>query len=573
MISTVTATEEIYTAAEEDLPEPAPATGTGKKSDDRPTVQLPGKDAELIPFFKRLGEALGRCSSNIYQKNDRLYVAEVVTVDGKETARLRAPSSTSLCEDVEKNVSLVKVSFKKAAPKKSADGGVEVIDGKVVPRDAPDDAPEEPAEKTERKVCLPDTLARKALESVSLKAALREIRTAEQVLLPVIGVDGKLIKLKSGYDASAKVFSANSVSYITDMPIETAKKTMDEWFGQFRFGDDGRSKAVLIAFAVSEFVRYLMPADVLRPVGISQCNAPGGGKTIGLQMAMGPVHGFVSVMSYPGNKEELEKKVASAFEGGKRLLIFDNVEGYCNSDVICQIVTSPKWEKRTLGILSNTEYEHKSQLLISGNNIRIGPDLARRSMICDLRQTVERPELQLVERPFSGTMLEANRPTLLAALWSLTANWIAEGKPCKGTVLGTFVDWSTTVGGIVTAAGFKDPCQVVSVADVDANGNDARTLVTSLAEGIETFAPAIDAKHGLTPQVIREWMIKEELFDSLLGGTKSINSIASTAGKILATWTNRDCAGYRLKHDGNTNNARRKYWVEKTENHEPRKAP
>ncbi len=526
----------------------------------RPTVQLPGKGAELIPFFTKLGKALSGCSSNIYQKNDRLFVAELVTVDGKETARLRAPSPTSLCEDVEKNVKLVQVSFSR----EKAKGGVEEKDGKIVPQE---DTPAELV-KVERKVTLPDTLAKKALESVSMKAELREIRTAEQVLLPVI-VGKKLVKLKAGYDAGAKVFSADSVEYATDMPLEDARAVIDNWFGQFTFGDDGRSKSVLIAFAVSEFARYLMPADVLRPVCITQCNAPGGGKTIGLQMSMGAVHGYVSVMSYPGNKEELEKKVAAAFEGGKRLLIFDNVEGFCNSDVVCSVVTSPKWGKRTLGILSNTEYDHASQVMISGNNIRIGADLARRSLICDLRQTAERPELQLVARPFSGTMLEENRPALLAALWSLTANWIAKGKPPGKTILGTFVDWSKTVGGIVTAAGFADPCQVVSVADVDANGNDARILVTTMAAGLDTLAPAVNAKTGLTPQIIREWMVKEELFDALLGGTKSTSSIASTAGKILTTWVGRDCAGYRLMHDSNANGSRRKYWVEKIGEEKP----
>jgi hypothetical protein len=564
MITTLTPPEEpttegFFTEAEKELPPKSNPKEPGSKPDGRPSVSLPAMGSELIPFFKRLGKSLG-CGSNIYVKNDRMFVAEVVEIDGKETARLRPPTATSLCEDIEKNVRLLKVSFSKPKPEA---GGVAEVDGVIVPADTPE-GDEGKTEKIERRVGFPDKLAKKALESVSLKAELREIRTAEQVLLPVIGADGKLVKLKSGYDPSAKVFSADSVSYKTDMPIAKAKQTLDDWFGQFEFGDDGRSKSVLVAFAVSEFVRYLMPPDVSRPAGISQCNAVGGGKTFALQMSMGPVHGLTAVMSYPKGGEELRKKVAGAFQDGDRLLIFDNVEGYANSDVICQVISSPKYKDRILGVSSQTEWKHASQIMFSGNNIRIGPDLARRSLICDLRQTAERPELRTVKNPFSGPMLERNRPTLLAALWSLTANWIKKGKPCSGTVLGSFTDWSKTVGGIVTAAGFADPCQIVSVADVDANGNDARTLVQSMATGLNLGEiPAIDAKSGLTSQVIREWMVKEELFDSLLCGNKSINSIASTAGKILTTWSNRDCAGYRLKHDGNTNNSRRKYWVEK----------
>jgi hypothetical protein len=53
------------------------------RSDDRPTVQLPGKDAELIPFFKRLGEA--RCSSNLYQKTTACLLQKLSPSMGKKS--------------------------------------------------------------------------------------------------------------------------------------------------------------------------------------------------------------------------------------------------------------------------------------------------------------------------------------------------------------------------------------------------------------------------------------------------------------------------------------------------------
>lgn len=520
------------------------------KNDTRPSIRLPGAEGELSPFFTALGGLLK--DRGVYQKNDAIAVAEVAA--GK--AKLRFPNAVALPEVLEGHVRIVKLS--KAKEEVESDG-VKVVDGKVEPCKVKAAA----TKMVESRVSLPDRMAKKALESANLRAGLREIRTVEQVRLPVER-GGKLEKLPAGYNAGSMVYSADSVCYRTDMPVAEARAFLGSFFGEFNFADSGRSKAILIALAVSEFAKYLLPVGVLRPAVISQANAPGGGKTIALQMGLGAVHGFTGATPYPRLGEEMRKKVAGVFASGSRILLLDNAEGFLNSDVLCGVITSPIWQDRILGTTGQASWRHESQICISGNNVRVGPDLLRRSLVVDIRQTAERPELRRAKNPFCETYLEANRPAYLAALWAITADWIAAGKPEPSTVLGTFEEWSKVVGGITQHAGFADPCQVVRVAEVDAEGGDARAMMAAIVGGWDNKPAPLDSKQAVSPGDLRKLITDLGLFEGALAGAKTPQAEGSAVGKILSAWSGRDLAGYRLKNDGKPG-SRRKYWVEKIE--------
>lgn len=502
------------------------------KSDPRPSLRLPAADAEVTPLFKAMGELLK--NKEIYTKNDA-----IACLQKADKIKLNFPSATALGEVIEAEIKLVKISKKKAKNEKG----------------------EEVEETVETKVSLPDRLANKALVSPALKNSLREIRTVEQVCLPVFRGEN-LEKLPPGYEVETGVFSANSIIYRTDMPFEDAKKWLENFFGEFPFGDE-RSKSVVIALAVSEFVKYLLPCGVLRPAIATQANAPGPGKTVALQMGLGAVHGFVGATGFPKNGEEIRKKIAGMFEVGDRILLFDNVENYCNSDVLCAVITSPIYKDRLLGVSGQSEWRHEAQVCISGNNLRLGPDMLGRTLVVNLRQTEERPALRRVRDPFSESMLARHRADYLAALWAITKKWIEKGRP-EGIVWGRFEEWCKVVGGIVVAAGFADPCEIVSVAETNADGDDARVLVAAIAAGLsQNIPPARCQKTGVNPADIRKYVEEEELFDSRLAGCKSAQAAGSAVGLILREWTGRECGGWRLMNDGKPGK-RRKYWVEKT---------
>ena len=535
------APEEIFEGAAEqegqDAPKPKKegfrkkVRASTDKSDPRPSMRIPAGDSEVTPFFAALGLNL---KGEIFVKNDG-----VCTLTEKDSRTVfRFPGSVALPEVLETSVKFVKISSKKNE--------------------------EGEQETTEKRVTLPEKLAKKALESKALKAGLREIRAVESVCLPVLR-DGKLEKLPKGYDAASKVHSGDRVEYRTDMSLEEAKNFLDTLFGDFPFVTP-RSKSVVMALAVSEFVKYLLPQGVLRPAIATQANASGPGKTVALQLALGAVHGFVAATGFPKNSEEIRKKVAGAFAAGERILLYDNVEGYCNDATLCGVITSVIWADRILCTTSQDSWRHESQICISGNNLKLGADMLGRTLVCDLRQDQERPALRRVKDPFSEAMLSGHRADYLAALWTLTRNWIEAGQP-EGTVWGRFEAWCKAVGGIITAAGYADPCEVVSSAETDADGDDMRSLVTQLGtlglpeHGIDCEA-ATSQKWGVTPEKIRAYIVDEELFADRLAGSKSPHSAGSVVGSILREWTDRECGGWRLRNDGK-HGKRRKYWVEK----------
>lgn len=513
------------------------------KSDPRPSLRLPAADAEVSPLFAAMGALLK--DRDFFRRG--LAIAVVQKLDGLS---MRFPNAVALGEIVEKSLRLVKLS-----KKTEVEEGVKEEDGKIVPAGKTTTTTME-----EVKVTLPDRLAKKALESEALKASLREIRSVEQVRLPILR-DGKLEKLPVGF--ADGVYSADSVEYRTDMPLEEATAFLDELFGEFRF-KDSRSKSVILALAVSEYVKYLYPTGTLRPAVLSQSNAPVSGKTLLIQMALSAVHGYHAATPYPNKPEEVKKTVEAIFDAGNRIVFFDNVSGYFNHDAIAGLITSPLWTGRILQQTKMVTWRHEAQVCASGNNLKIGPDLLSRALIADLRQTEENPLLRRVKNPFSEERCKCIRPQFLAALWTLTKNWVDKERP-EGIVWGRFEAWCKTVGGIITAAGYADPCEVITGAEVDVDGNDARALISAMGTtGLAEKGPSRCVKTAVTPSEIRAFIENEELFSARMAGCKSPNAAGSTVGLILREWTDRDCAGYRLRNDGKPGK-RRKYWVEPIE--------
>jgi hypothetical protein len=495
----------------------------------------------MIPFFSALGDALAPTDS-IFNK-DGVLVAPLVC---QEKAKLNYLNPITLAETVERECKLVRISKPYEVVK-----GVKGATAK---------------EGTMTKFCLTERMSRKALESFALRSKLKEIRTVETVRLPVI-VDLTLSLLPIGYDPGTKVWTQNTVPYSTEMELHDAVAWLRHYFGQFEFADNGRSLSVIIALAVSEYAKYLLPEGALRCAFVTQANALGAGKTIALKMALGSVHGPVPSTAWPKNPEELRKKIAGAFASGERIIVFDNVKVMLDSDVLEGVITSPVWQDRILGLTIQFSWRHESQICISGNNMQIGREMMRRIIICNLIQRAERPEERTVKCPFSESSLAAARPHFLAALYALTRNWLNAGRPPGPTIRGGFEEWCRVIGGIVTAAGFSDPMAVAPYSDADSDLNDFRELILAMASGrcSESNTPASTPRSGVSPAKIREFVATEELFQERLGNAVSSQAAGSVLGKILATWVGRNCAGYYLRHDQKVG-ARRKYWAEKIPN-------
>jgi hypothetical protein len=127
-------------------------------------------------------------------------------------------------------------------------------------------------------------------------------------------------------------------------------------------------------------------------------------------------------------------------------------------------------------------------LILTGNGMKLGPDLARRSVFIDLFA-----EEGAGDRPAPKNLLTSNilrrpqwRKQVLAALWALVRHaysadgllaWEESGRQL-GRPLESFEDWSAVVPLIVMRAGFADPLTKVVLPDSgDVEGQDGQRTI------------------------------------------------------------------------------------------------
>jgi hypothetical protein len=118
---------------------------------------------------------------------------------------------------------------------------------------------------------------------------------------------------------------------------------------------------------------------------------------------------------------------------------------------------------RILGQSRNIDAPSNACLFATGNNLAVGGDMTRRTLLCSLDPKVERPEL----RTFSVNPLQEaskNRGAyVVAALTIMRAHHLADYPHTAGP-LGSFEAWSRRVRAALIWVGAGDPCETIERA-------------------------------------------------------------------------------------------------------------
>jgi hypothetical protein len=167
-------------------------------------------------------------------------------------------------------------------------------------------------------------------------------------------------------------------------------------------------------------------------------------------------------------------------------------------------MTSATWGGRMLGSLQEFSVPKQAVVLITGNNLALSTDIANRTLRCNLyTEEFDSQARQIIKTIDEEYLCRTEvRSDILSALWALIKAWDAAGRPKGGRILRGFERWCGVFGGIVSHAGFGDPCE--APPDDDYSGDtevaDMRTLVQVLVEdmGLEkkkdfAFQDIIDA--------------------------------------------------------------------------------
>ncbi len=341
------------------------------------------------------------------------------------------------------------------------------------------------------------TPSQAALAAVLAGAEWPELATLAGIIgTPVLRRDWTLLQTP-GYDPATGLYLAPTVALpaVPERPtaaqVDTARRfVLTTLLGDFEW-EDRASLANYLALMVTPLLRR--PLKALVPLGIITASMPGSGKSL-LSAALGLLVGQ-QVLPWPADDDaELRKAITSVFTAAAGVVVFDNLpEGeVIASPVLANLLTNPVWSDRMLGANKVGSWPNDRLWLATGNNLRVGGDIASRSVYVRLKPTAPHPEQRtgFAIPNLSGWLKHPDhRAELLWRLLVLVADWAAAGAPRDTTIaaMRDFTPWAHGVGGLLRhhgIAGFLTNRGALSAMD-----EEDRKWAVFLAAWLDKLGP------------------------------------------------------------------------------------
>jgi len=280
---------------------------------------------------------------------------------------------------------------------------------------------------------------------------------------PVLRADGSILS-RVGYDAATKLYyhrspelSAPDIPDTPDRRDALAAFTQAlEPIAEFPFAD-GASKANAMAAMLTPVVRMAVEGSV--PIVLLDAPQMGSGKSLLAAVVTIVATGRDEMMPAPSKEEEWQKVITSCLLRGTTVNVIDNIEQPVQSAALAAVVTSNRWTDRILGRSEMVTLRNHTTWLVTGNNIRLRADLPRRCFWIRLDAKMSRPyERADFRHGDLKSWVREHRGELLAALLTMARAWYVAGCPPPQKVpasLGSFEQWTRTVGGILEYAGVQ----------------------------------------------------------------------------------------------------------------------
>jgi len=300
---------------------------------------------------------------------------------------------------------------------------------------------------------------------------LRSVNTC-----PFFTASGKLVN-RAGYDTESMTYLAPPANLnwgtVSDEPsddeVAEAKWLIgSDVFGDFPLGgleradieailngdrDGDASLAAAFALILLPFMREMIPGAT--PAHVITKPVPGSGSGY-LKDACSIIFSGqkTSSMTYTSDQNELRKTLTSVISEDQKTICFDNIPEALDSDVLANAITD-RFQARLLGGNRTVDIEPRMVWILTANNIKMSPELVRRSVVLKLDSGLSDPEARTDFK--HGDIIgyvRANRGKLVWACLTLIQHWIANGMmKWEGRGMANFRDWAECVGGVLTCAG------------------------------------------------------------------------------------------------------------------------
>jgi hypothetical protein len=324
--------------------------------------------------------------------------------------------------------------------------------------------------------------------------------TTTPILLP----NGDLVT-RLGFDEQSGMFYApeGPVPSVLSQPTRgDAIGAVNELFAvveNFPFADDTH-RATWLAALLTSLTRHLTPCV---PGFLIDATTRGTGKTLladviglivtGRTMAHGP---------YVRDDDEMRKRLFAHALAGDTLILIDNAPNGATIGWPCldMALTSQEIADRVLSESRRAIVPNTVVLYITGNNLSLRGDTARRVLHIRLETSLERPE----ERPAADFVhpdlkgwVTSERPRLLAAALTVLSAYLRAGCPSSKTraPLGSFEEWDRIVRGALLWLDLPDPVELLGARDPDADPE--ATAHVALLEAWQNYSEGLTAAEAI----------------------------------------------------------------------------
>lgn len=316
----------------------------------------------------------------------------------------------------------------------------------------------------------PKPVAERVITAIDLLPNLRVLRSVTHT--PSLLRDGAVLDAPGYHAGSGLMYLPIPGLVIPVVPTEptpgevkSAGELIMELVIDFPFVTT-HDKANFLGALFTPLIRAMVPP----PYQAVVITAPqrGSGKSL-LAWIMREIHGGVFRSEFPRTEEEVRKVITSIlFATTGPVVQIDNVTGVVKSGTLDGLLTTAKDGDRMLG--KNTEQlalDNDRLWTFTGNNVRIGGDMQRRSVWVSIDANMEKPETrtEFVHTDLEGWVV-SHRGDLLCALLTVVRGWVVAGQPVESAtrtdqygrwfqVLRGVLDWAD-LGETVGTFGHED---------------------------------------------------------------------------------------------------------------------
>jgi len=291
------------------------------------------------------------------------------------------------------------------------------------------------------------------------------VPTVEMVITtPVFGRNGNLIVAPGLHEQDRLWLEADASLNVGEIPENpTAEEVaaarslfLDDLLVDFPFAGDA-DRAHAVAALLLPFVRRMI--DGFTPLHVVEAPSVGSGKGLLCNLISTVVTGKdCESRTLAESEDEVRKALTAELTLARPIILLDNAkEGWTlTSAALASVLTTHQWKDRVLGKSEMLSLPVTAMWLLTGNNVRLSKDLARRSV--RIRITPKEDQAWLREKfkhdPITS-WTTANRDELVRAALILVRAWLAAGRPSGRARLGSYEQWANVMSGLLEVIGVK----------------------------------------------------------------------------------------------------------------------